>query len=121
MPRGDRRGPEGFGPMTGRGYGYCAGYEAPGYAAPAPGRGMGRGHCGPGFGAGYGGRGLGRRRGRGYGWGPGSWGAAPWAQPPAYDPEQELDALKRQAAYFEQGLDQVKHRIDELENRTHEE
>lgn len=112
MPRGDRRGPEGFGPMTGRGYGYCAGYDAPGYAAPAPGRGMGRG--------------MGRRRGRGYGWGPAAWapggrGPAPWAEPPGYDPAQELDALRRQAAYFQQGLDQVKRRIDELENRADEE
>ncbi|MFP4012305.1 MAG: DUF5320 domain-containing protein, partial [Spirochaetaceae bacterium] len=44
MPRGDRRGPDGFGPMTGRGLGYCAGYETPGYMAPVPGRGGGYGY-----------------------------------------------------------------------------
>ncbi|MCK4510615.1 DUF5320 domain-containing protein, partial [bacterium] len=33
MPRGDRSGPGGAGPMTGRGLGYCAGYPAPGYMA----------------------------------------------------------------------------------------
>ena len=43
MPRGDRTGPAGMGPMTGRGMGYCTGYDAPGYASPAPGFGRGRG------------------------------------------------------------------------------
>ena len=32
MPRGDRTGPSGLGPMTGRGAGDCAGYSIPGYA-----------------------------------------------------------------------------------------
>ena len=41
MPRGNRTGPNGMGPMTGRALGYCAGNEAPGYArAPGAGRGM---------------------------------------------------------------------------------
>ena len=31
MPRGDGTGPNGKGPRTGRGLGYCAGYEHPGY------------------------------------------------------------------------------------------
>ncbi len=31
MPRGDRTGPSGMGPMTGRGMGYCAGFDRPGY------------------------------------------------------------------------------------------
>ena len=30
MPRGDRTGPDGMGPMTGRRMGYCAGYDMPG-------------------------------------------------------------------------------------------
>lgn len=136
MPRGDRRGPEGFGPMSGRGYGYCAGYDAPGYAAPAPGRGMGRGGRGRawGYGGGYGpgfGRGMAWRRGWGYGeyGGPGPWGPEPWSagagasgyEPPDPDRRQELEALKRQAEYFERGLEQVKSRIDELENDSDEE
>jgi hypothetical protein len=29
MPRGDQTGPMGLGPKTGRGHGYCEGYEAP--------------------------------------------------------------------------------------------
>ena len=32
MPGGDRTGPMGQGPMTGRGAGYCAGFGMPGYA-----------------------------------------------------------------------------------------
>jgi len=72
MPGGDGTGPMGFGPMTGRAAGYCAGYAAPGYMNPMPGRG---------FGFGWG-------RGRGRGWRSGFmvplWGAAPYA--PAYGP-----------------------------------
>ena len=43
MPRGDGTGPEGMGPMTGRGAGYCAGTDAPGFGAPGFGRGFGLG------------------------------------------------------------------------------
>lgn len=56
MPAGDRTGPRGIGPITGRGLGFCAGYPTPGYMNSTPGRGFfGRGR---GFG---GGRGFGRR------------------------------------------------------------
>ena len=34
MPFGDGTGPRGFGPMTGRGVGYCAGFGRPGFANP---------------------------------------------------------------------------------------
>lgn len=34
MPWGDGTGPWGFGPMTGRGAGYCAGYPYPGFMNP---------------------------------------------------------------------------------------
>ena len=51
MPRGDRTGSQGAGPMTGRAAGYCAGYSLPGYMNPVEG---------------YGG-GWGRGRGRGFG------------------------------------------------------
>lgn len=44
MPRGDRTGPAGAGPMTGRGMGICAGFNQPGFATGGGcGRGMGRG------------------------------------------------------------------------------
>ncbi|HHT94051.1 MAG TPA: DUF5320 domain-containing protein [Clostridiaceae bacterium] len=39
MPRGDGTGPLGMGPMSGRGLGFCAGYNTPGYMY---GRGMRR-------------------------------------------------------------------------------
>ena len=51
MPGGDRTGPRGNGPMTGRAAGYCAGYPVPRYAYPMRGygrgfgRGWGRGFC----------------------------------------------------------------------------
>ena len=40
MPAGDRTGPLGLGPMTGRAAGYGAGYPVPGYANPISGRGF---------------------------------------------------------------------------------
>jgi hypothetical protein len=39
MPFGDRTGPAGLGPMTGRAAGFCAGYPVPGYMNPAGGAG----------------------------------------------------------------------------------
>ncbi|MBU1699351.1 MAG: DUF5320 domain-containing protein [Candidatus Eisenbacteria bacterium] len=63
MPGGDRRGPRGEGPRTGRAVGLCSGYENPGFMNPGfggMGRGFGRGRRFRGFG--------GFRRGRGYGW-----------------------------------------------------
>ena len=54
MPGGDRTGPLGRGPMTGRAMGYCAGYPQPGYEKT---------FC---FGRGYGRRYF-RRGRRGYG------------------------------------------------------
>lgn len=141
MPGGDRTGPGGFGPMTGRAAGYCAGYGMPGYANPTLGRGYG------GWGRGYGGWGGGYRGWGGGGWGhrnwyyatglPG-WARAGWGYPawqaasgagysPTYPPygaplshEQELDTLKGQAEYFEDALDGIKKRIEDLEKKKEE-
>jgi len=41
MPAGDGTGPLGFGPMTGRAAGYCAGFPVPGYMNPPTRRGLG--------------------------------------------------------------------------------
>jgi len=61
MPFGDRTGPRGLGPMTGRRAGYCTGFGMPGFASPIPRRGW--------FGFGWwGGRRGGRGRGRGWRW-----------------------------------------------------
>jgi hypothetical protein len=40
MPAGNGTGPLGFGPITGRAAGYCAGYPVPGYMNPVGGRGF---------------------------------------------------------------------------------
>jgi len=45
MPQGDRTGPNGQGPMTGRGRGFCSGFNGSGFANPGFGRGFGRGRC----------------------------------------------------------------------------
>lgn len=56
MPAGDRTGPYGAGPLTGRGMGYCAGFPYPGWMNRGWGGGFGRGR-----GAGMGFFGFGRR------------------------------------------------------------
>ena len=86
--------------MTGRGAGYCAGNDRPGFATPGFGRGW--------FGRGRGG--FGRGRGRGF------WGWVPDA-PPAYapSPEQERASLKAQAGALQQQLDTIKQRLASLE------
>lgn len=61
MPRGDKTGPNGIGPMTGRQMGYCVGNDRPGLETSARGFGRGRG-----FGDGFG-RGMGNRFGYGRG------------------------------------------------------
>ena len=130
MPGGDRTGPAGLGPMTGRGAGFCAGYPVPGYMNPAGGRGFG----------GYGGWG----RGRGGGWGrrnqfyatgltgwqragtgyPAYAAVAPDATPygvpfaPTMTKEQEIESLKGQAQYFGHALDGIKKRLEELQSQT---
>jgi len=122
MPRGDRTGPMGMGPMTGRGAGYCAGFGMPGYANPGLGQGFGmsfggrRGVWGRGFGGGRGWRhwfyatGLpGRARFGGY--------AAPYLRP---DPKMEKQALKNQADALQSELDLVKKRLSEIESETTE-
>jgi hypothetical protein len=118
MPRGDRTGPAGMGPMTGRAAGYCAGYSVPGYMNPV---GAGRGRGG----------GRGRRNGfyatglpgwarTGYGWP--AWGGyvPPYPGPvaPTMAAEQEVSGLKQQAEYFQDALGQINKRIEQLESES---
>ncbi len=130
MPGGDRTGPFGMGPMTGRAAGFCAGYNVPGYANPAYPGGFGTWGRGSGGGFGRGGRGW---RNRFYatgltGWqraaaGWPAWGAAPYPYPAAGVPmtgETELEALKNQATYFEDALKGIRRQIEELQSRTKE-
>ncbi|MCK4871126.1 MAG: DUF5320 domain-containing protein [Phycisphaerales bacterium] len=108
MPGGDRTGPEGLGPMTGRAAGLCAGNDAPGYTNPVRGMGMGRGRN-----AGGGG-GRGRRGGRG--WRGGS-SAVPLAtsEAPAMTNEQQIDDLRKQAEQIEITLSALRDRIETLQ------
>jgi len=112
MPAGDGTGPMGYGPMTGRRAGYCAGLQTPGYMNPMPGRGWGRGW----------GRGRGSGRGRGWGHGyypmgvpgvPPAYGVAPYYAAPSG--EHEVQALRTQAEYLEGTLDEIRKRLAELE------
>jgi hypothetical protein len=105
MPRGDRTGPSGFGPLTGRAAGFCAGYPVPGSINTIRGfgRSLGRGHC----------RGFGRGFGRGW-----------RVQPPVVQPqspEQKVVALENyqkeleaEKADLEQEMNENKSRIEEL-------
>ncbi len=124
MPRGDRTGPAGAGPMTGRGAGYCAGYGVPGYMNPGFG-GYGRGGFGGGFG--YGG-------GRGHRWGYHLTGMPGWARgAPGYGvgfggsgypgyfepaPEDELKILKNEARLAQKALDDINKRIAEIQPKN---
>ncbi len=111
MPRGDGTGPGGFGSMTGKGMGYCAGFESPGYAS--------------------GGYGMGYRRGNRrmhYMTGQPGWaryGAYPCVYPYGYAPYagvepaapviDEKAVLKNQAAFLQQQLKWVQERLDNME------
>ena len=113
MPGGDRTGPLGQGPMTGRGAGYCAGYGMPGFMNPVPGRGFGMGF---GRGRGFGGGGRGWRHwfyatGR-PGWTRFAESAAPLQQD---NPELEKQALKNQVEALQSELDFIKKRLEEME------
>jgi hypothetical protein len=119
MAGGDRTGPSGMGPMTGRGLGYCTGNSIPGYNHPGCRRNTGRG------------RGL----NNGVGWQHRHWcyntGMRGWQQfgmglpmdqslTPGYfrhfiTKEQELEVLKHQAKYFTTVLDDLKQRINKID------
>ena len=117
MPGGDRTGPMGYGPMTGRGLGYCAGYAVPGYMNPAGGFGYGRGWWGRGGGRGW--RHMYYATGM-PGWArfgyeaPAGW-AVPWSAP---TPEQDLSVLKAQAEALGAQLEAINERIAELTKKS---
>jgi len=138
MPFGDKTGPRGAGPMTGRGAGFCAGYDMPGYMNPAFGRGFGGGRgwgLGRGFGRGYG-MGHGRGWRHGYyatglpGWDYGYGYPDPYFYPGGFQPasgsattsktlqEEELAYLKEQSQHFTAVLEDINKRVDELQKQT---
>ena len=130
MPGGDGTGPNGFGPMTGRAAGFCAGYSVPGYMNGIPGRGRGFG-WGRGGGRGFGwGRGRGFRGGRGFGWGRGGRGGYQYEAPygdyygapyygdpyaPQLSAGQEADMLRQQVKAMEEDIKAINKQIGTLE------
>jgi hypothetical protein len=110
MPKGDRTGPVGLGPRSGRAAGFCAGYAMPGYINPAGGR------LGMGFAWGH---------GRGYAWrrsfvpyGMMPYSPVPYEGQPYGDMvsrEEELNMLQHQAKVAQEQLKVINKRIDELE------
>ena len=102
MPKGNRRGPEGAGPMTGRAMGYCTGHSVPGYANRGTGMGLGRG--------------MGWRNARGYGRGFRNRYYQPDAPFEDLAPtrEEELNDLKNHAKRLERTLEEVNKRIKDL-------
>ncbi|MDD2337821.1 MAG: DUF5320 domain-containing protein [Geobacteraceae bacterium] len=121
MPRGDGTGPRGIGRQSGRGAGYCSGYDMPGFANPVPGRGFGMGF---GRNAGFVGGGRGRRNcffTTGLpGWMRfGGYGAGDYAVPTSPmgpTPEMEKQSLRMHVEVLEKELDLIRKRISEMES-----
>jgi hypothetical protein len=109
MPAGDRTGPGGRGPMTGRGAGYCGGYGVPGYAN----------RFGPRLGMGWG---WGRGWGGGWRWRHWDYAPPPFAAPPRYAApptrEDEMSVLKAEAEWLKGQLEAIGERIEELEKES---
>ena len=111
MPRGDGTGPVGAGPQTGRGLGFCSGFDRPGFMQAMPGRGWHRGRglgMGRGFRRGY--RCFGPGFGSGFGPGPFYYGG----QPAAMNPEQEKNMLQAEAQQLRNALSNIEQRIQEI-------
>lgn len=108
-----------MGPMTGRGAGFCGGYDAPGYAS---GPGYGRGFFGRG--RGVGGRGGWFGGGRGHrhwfyatgipGWFRGGW-ATPWSEA---TPDAEKQYLRSEVEAMEAELAAARRRLSTLDRST---
>lgn len=111
MPGGNKTGPMGTGPRTGRAAGYCAGYDTPGNASAAPGRGSRMG--------------FGRGRGRRHQNMPDATGtpgrmrrggnSAYSADVPMADAEMEKRMLRNQADALQVKMEIVNKRLSELE------
>ena len=109
MSGGDGTGPAGFGPRTGRGMGYCSGFDAPGYFNAGFGRPFGAGRGG--------GRGRGGSRGRCIRFWPmvpdAAFGARQFAAPSS---EVEMEDLEEMAESLEAQLKSIKARIEEMKS-----
>lgn len=92
MPRGDGTGPAGQGPMTGRGMGYCAGLNAPGFMNPRLGRGFGRG----------------------FGWRARAIQVMPIQQPVVMTEKQEKQFLEQELNALKEEMKEIEKRLKEL-------
>jgi hypothetical protein len=97
-----------MGPLSGRGLGYCSGFDHPG-SGVGPGRGFGRGR----------GRGFNRGYGRGFGF---RVGHSPYVnygfpEPVEYSPEKEKEYLKNQIGSLEKTITSLKKRMDDLDKK----
>ncbi|MBE3582203.1 MAG: DUF5320 domain-containing protein [Thermoanaerobacteraceae bacterium] len=113
MPRGDRTGPWGLGPMTGRRAGYCAGFPVPGFMNPGWWGGFRRfwGGLGRGWRHMYYATGL-------PGWMRGGWWAPPFPGAAPYPEEfPEVEVLKQQASLLEQQLQAIRAQIEALQQK----
>jgi len=109
MPRFDRNGPMGAGPMTGGRRGFCNHANREYERRFSRNFGFGRGmRLGRGFGGGYG-----PDMGRAFGWR--GWNQPPYQPPHPEYPEKDLNILKAEAASVKNTLDMVNRRIAELE------
>jgi hypothetical protein len=104
MPYGDGTGPAGAGPMTGRGAGFCAGFNTPGFANNGRGgmRGMGRGRRNMFYATGL------------PGWMRGNSGFSQAGAPAGVDPSVVRTSLEQQMAALQGQLDVIKQRLGAL-------
>ena len=106
MPGGDRTGPQGLGPLTGRRLGYCSGNNVPrsmGFSrgfGGGPGRGYGRGR---GWGRGYYGD-----FNRGYGWG--------YQYPMTITSEEQNQNLENEKNFLETRLKEVQAELEKKQS-----
>jgi hypothetical protein len=116
MPRGDKTGPMGMGPMTGRRAGLCRGNAVPGYVSSGGGRPFGMGGGFFGF----------RGRGRGFRNMFYATGLPRWLRFPLsgtypqtetnYSKEDEIRNLKARAEHLNGSLAAINKRLGEIEN-----
>jgi len=124
MPRGDGTGPNGQGPLTGRGMGYCAGYSTPGFMSQGFGGGMAFR------------RGFGRGKGRGFRWRANVMPIQPQIEPqvipiqqipvqqipvqqiqPQITAEQEKKFLQEELIALKQEMQEIETRLKELSKK----
>ncbi len=95
MPQGNGTGPAGQGSMTGRGMGFCAGFNSPGFANAGFGRGLGQG-----FG-----------RGRRFVWRARTTQTIPIQQPTVITKEQEEQFLKQELSVLKEEIKEIEEKL----------